>query len=157
MPAVRDVAVVDPGSGWTCRESIPGQGGYNHVEGSEHRQQAQVVEEAAGPAVCEDERHTFTRLRTLMHEVDALPREVAERVQFPLPGTPVELMGPVRNEAPQPVQFGALFPPYAGNLVGPSCLAQPCPQIVEHLIRDVNPKRFHYNNSLLAATCGQLK
>src|SRR5215467_14103515 len=86
-----------------------------------------------------------------MHEVDALPREVAERVQFPLPGTPVELMGPVRNEAPQPVQFGALFPPYAGNLVGPSCLVQPCPQIVEHLIRNVNPKRLHYNNSLLAA------
>src|SRR6516225_6053818 len=91
-----------------------------------------------------------------MHEVDALPREVAERVQFPLPGTPVELMGPVRNEAPQPVQFGALFPPYAGNLVGPSCLVQPCPQIVEHLIRDVNPKRFHYNNSLFAMACCQL-
>ena len=31
-------------------------------------------------------------------------------------------------------------------LVGPSCLAQPCPQIIEHLIRDVNPKWFHYNN-----------
>jgi hypothetical protein len=33
---------------------------------------------------------------------------------------------------------------------------QPCPQIVEHLVRDVNPKRFHYNNSLLAIACGQL-
>jgi hypothetical protein len=28
-------------------------------------------------------------------------------------------------------------------------MAQPCPQIVEHLIRDMNPKRFHYNKSLL--------
>ena len=91
-----------------------------------------------------------------MHEVDALPGEVVERVELPLPGTPVELMGPVGNEALQPVQFGALFPPYARYLVGPSCVAQPCPQIVEHLIRDVNPKRFHYNKSLLAMACGQL-
>jgi hypothetical protein len=35
-------------------------------------------------------------------------------------------------------------------------MVQPCPQIVEHLIRDVNPKRFHYNNSLSAMACGQL-
>jgi hypothetical protein len=34
-------------------------------------------------------------------------------------------------------------------------MAQPCPQIVKHLIRDVNPKRFHYNNSLLAIASGQ--
>ena len=91
-----------------------------------------------------------------MHEVDALPSEVIERVKLPLPGTPVELMGPVRNEAPQPVEFGALLPPYPGYLVGPSCMVQPCPQIVEHLIRDVNPKRFHYNNSFLHMTCCQL-
>ena len=91
-----------------------------------------------------------------MHEVDALPDEVVERVELPLPGTPVELMGPVGNEAPQPVEFGALFPPYAGYLVGRLGMVQPCPQIVEHLIRDVNPKRFHYNDSLLAMPCGQL-
>jgi hypothetical protein len=29
-------------------------------------------------------------------------------------------------------------------------MPQRCPQIVEHLIRDMNPKRFHYNKSLLA-------
>jgi hypothetical protein len=34
-------------------------------------------------------------------------------------------------------------------------MAQPCPEIVEHLIRDMNPKRLHYNNSLLAMACGQ--
>ena len=59
-------------------------------------------------------------------------------------------MGPVGHEALQPVQLGALFPAYAGYLIGPSRMAQPCPQIVEHLIRDMNPKRFHYNKSLLA-------
>jgi hypothetical protein len=91
-----------------------------------------------------------------MHEVDAFPDEVVERVEFPLPGTPVELMNPVGNEVSQPVQFGALFPAYAGYLVGPSCMVQPRPQIVEHFIRDVNPKRFHYNNSLLAIACGHL-
>jgi hypothetical protein len=35
-------------------------------------------------------------------------------------------------------------------------MAQPRPEIVEHLIRDLNPKRFHYNNFLLAMACGQL-
>jgi hypothetical protein len=34
-------------------------------------------------------------------------------------------------------------------------MAQPCSQIVEHLIRDMNPKRFHYNNSLLAMAGSQ--
>src|SRR5215831_7061752 len=156
VPTFRDVPVVDADLGWTRRESIPRQGGYNHVEVFEHRQQVHVVEEAAGPAVCEDERHTLTRCGALMHEVDALPGEVVEHVELPLPSPTVELLGPTGNEAPQPVQFGALFPPYAGYLVGPSRMAQPCPQIVEHLIRDVNPKRFHYNNSLLPMACGHL-
>ena len=85
-----------------------------------------------------------------MHEVDALPGEVVERVEPPLPGTPVELIGPVGYMALQPVQLGALFPPYARYLVGPSRTAQPYPQIVEHVIRDMNPKWFHYDNSTLA-------
>jgi len=29
-------------------------------------------------------------------------------------------------------------------------MAQPCPQIIEDLIRDVNPKWFHYNSPILA-------
>ena len=36
-------------------------------------------------------------------------------------------------------------------------MAQPCQQIIEHLIRDVNPKWFHYNYPpLLALASGQL-
>jgi hypothetical protein len=35
-------------------------------------------------------------------------------------------------------------------------MAQPCPQIIEHLVRDVSPKWFHYNNPLLATASGQL-
>src|SRR5258708_2697240 len=35
-------------------------------------------------------------------------------------------------------------------------MLQPCPQIIELLIRDVNPKWFHYNNPLLAIASGQL-
>jgi hypothetical protein len=34
-------------------------------------------------------------------------------------------------------------------------MAQPCPQIVEHLIRDLNSKRFHYKSSLLAMASGK--
>jgi hypothetical protein len=35
-------------------------------------------------------------------------------------------------------------------------MAQPCPQIIEHLIRDVNPKWFHDNKPILAIASGQL-
>jgi hypothetical protein len=31
-------------------------------------------------------------------------------------------------------------------------MAQSCLQIVEHLIRDMNPKRFHYKNLLAMAS-----
>ena len=81
---------------------------------------------------------------------------MVERVELSLPGTPVELIGPVGNEAPQPAQFGALFPSYARYLVGPSSIAQPCPQIIEHLVRDMNPKWFQLQFLLLAIASGQL-
>src|SRR5580658_2736008 len=95
VPALRDVPIVDADLGWTRRETIPGQGGYDHVEVLEHRQHLHVIEETAGPDVRENERHTPTRCRTLVHKVDALPGEVVERVEPPLPATPVELVGPV--------------------------------------------------------------
>ncbi len=53
------------------------------------------------------------------------PGEVVERVELPLPSTPVELIGPEGDEALQPVQLRALLPAYVGNLVGPSRMAQP--------------------------------
>jgi len=91
-----------------------------------------------------------------VHEVDAVPCELVERVELALPSTPVELMRPVGHEAPQPVQLGALLPAYAGHLIGPSRMAQPYPQIVEYLIRDMNPKRFHYTLLAMASrTPGQ--
>ena len=34
---------------------------------------------------------------------------------------------------------------YVVYLVGPSRMSQSFPQIVEHFIRDMNSKRFHYN------------
>ncbi len=40
-----------------------------------------------------------------------------------------------------------LFPACTGYLDGPSRLAQPCPQVVERLTRDINPKRFQGNTS----------
>src|SRR4029077_10211354 len=143
------VPVVDPDLGWARRESVPGQRGHDHVEVLEHRQHVQVVEETAGPAVCEDKRHTAAGCGALVHEVDAVPSELVECVELALPGTPVELIGPVGHKAPQPVQLSSLSPAYAGYLVGPSCMAQPCPQIIEHLDCNMNPKRLHYNNSVL--------
>src|SRR5271157_1209443 len=150
VPALRDVLVIDADLGWAQRESIAGQGGHDHVEVLKHRQHVHVVEETARPAVREDEGHASAGRGTLVYEVDAFPCEMVKGVELALPSTPVELIGPVGHEALQPDQLGALFPSYAGYLVGPSRMAQPCPQIVKHLICDMNPKRFHCNNSLLA-------
>jgi hypothetical protein len=35
-------------------------------------------------------------------------------------------------------------------------MAQPFPQVIEHLTRDVNPKWFHCNNPISAIASGQL-
>src|SRR5215472_2484667 len=150
MPALRNIPVVDADLGWAGRECIPGQRRNNHVEVLQHRQHFQVVKETARPAVREDERHTKAGCGALVHEMDAVPNELVERVELAFPGTPVELIGPVGCEVPQPVQLSALPPAYAAYLLGPSCMAQPCAQVVEYLIRNMNPKRLHYNNALLA-------
>src|ERR1700723_1800406 len=60
VPALRDVSVVDADLGWTRRETIPRQRGYDHVEELEHRQHLDVIKETAGPAVGENEWHTST-------------------------------------------------------------------------------------------------
>src|SRR5215472_1890425 len=150
MPALRNIPVVDADLRWAGRESIPGQRRNDHVEVLQHRQQFQIVKESAWPAVREDERHTKAGCGALVHKMDAVPSELVEGVELALPGMPVELTGPVGREAPQPVQLSSLSPAYAGYLVGPSCMAQPCPQVVEHLVCNMNPKRLHYNNVLLA-------
>ena len=143
MPALRDVAIIDTDHGWTWRKSISGQRRYDYVEVAEHRQHVHIVEETARPAVCEDERHTPARCRTLVHKVDALPGEVMERIESRFPRTPVELIGPIRDEVSQPVQLSALLPAYTGYLVWPSRAVQPSSQIVKRFICDLNLKRFH--------------
>ena len=75
----------------------------------------------------EDERYALAGDGTLVDEVYALPDEVIESVEPPLPGTPVELIGPVRHTALQPVQLGALFPTYIWDLVWPSGMTQTHP------------------------------
>src|SRR5437868_15036576 len=100
MPALRDVAIIDADLRWTRRKSISGQGRYDDVEVAEHRQHVHIVEEAARPAVRQDERHPLAGCRTLAHEVDVLPSEVVERVESRFPGTRVELIGPIRDKVP---------------------------------------------------------
>jgi hypothetical protein len=56
MPALRDVPIVDADLVRAGRESIAGQGGYDQIEVFEQGQHTDKIEEAAGPAVCEDER-----------------------------------------------------------------------------------------------------
>jgi hypothetical protein len=104
MPALRNVSVVDADLGWARRESIPWQGGHDHVEVLEHRQNVQVVEETAGPAVREDEWHTTTGCGA--GAVSCRPKWVVD-AWLALPGTPLELIGPVGHEVPQPVQLSA--------------------------------------------------
>src|SRR5260221_8430543 len=95
VPAMRDVPVVDADFEWARRKSIPWQRGHDHVEVLKHRQHFQIVEETAGPAVREDERHTTAGRGALVHEVDALPSELLQRVELALPNTPVKIIGPV--------------------------------------------------------------
>src|SRR5262245_60197847 len=123
VPALRDVPVVDANLAWARRESIPWQGGHDHVEVLEHRQHVQVVEETAGPSVREDEWHTRAGRSALVHEVDTLPCQLVEGVELALPSAPVKLIGPVGHEVPQPVQLSALSPANASYLIGPSCIA----------------------------------
>src|SRR5205823_4224284 len=149
MPALRNVAIIDADLGWTRRKSISGQGRYDYVEVAEHRQHVHIVEETTRPPVREDERHPLAGCRTLAHEVDVLPSKVVERVESRLPGTPVELIGPIRDKVPEPVQLSALFPANAWYLVWPSRAAQPCPQIVKRFVRDMNLKRFQSTTPLI--------
>src|ERR1700685_4352095 len=58
VPELRDVPVVDADLGWARRETIAGQGGYDHVKVHKQWQHVHVIEETAGPAVRENERHT---------------------------------------------------------------------------------------------------
>jgi hypothetical protein len=78
-----------------------------------------------------------------MHEVNAIPGEMIQGIQLVFPGTPIEPISPVRHQALQPLEVSPLLPADAGHLVGPPRTAQPCPQIIKHFIRNVNPKWFH--------------
>src|ERR1035441_258854 len=73
VPALRDVPVVNADFGWTRRKTIPRQGGYDHVKVLEHRQHVHVVEETAGPAVRENERHTPWRPASMEPGVEEDP------------------------------------------------------------------------------------
>src|SRR5262249_58157720 len=99
---------------------------------------------AAGPAVREDERHAPAGCRALVHKMDALPLEMMEGVKPRLPGAPIELIfiGPIGDEALQPLQLSSLLPADAGHLVWPSRTPQSRAEVVKGFIRDVNAKWF---------------
>ncbi len=155
VPALGHVSVVDANLGRARRKAISGQGRHDHVELFKHWQHVDIVEKTAGPAVCEDQRHAPAGCRALVNEMDAFPGEVVERIELPFPGPPIERISPVRYEVPQPVLLGALFPADTGYLIGPSGLAQPYPQIIEDLIRDMDLKRLHRLDRKLADGIGQ--
>src|SRR5262245_58162772 len=91
VPALCDVPVVDADLGWARRESIPWQGGHNHVEVLEHRQHVHVVEETAGPAVREYEWHTIAGYGALVLEDDAVMCELDEDDENYAPSHSVQL------------------------------------------------------------------
>src|SRR5262249_21737658 len=112
-----------------------------------HRQHVDVIEEAAGPAMRQDQWRTAAGRCTLMNEMDAFPSELIESVEPLLPHAPIKLIRPVGDNAPQPLQLRALPPLDAGNLIGPPGTAQAHAQIVEHLILDMNAKWFQHENA----------
>jgi hypothetical protein len=81
-----------------------------------------VLDEAARPAVREDQRDRIRPTTALVHEVDAetvdVGPEVREPVELAFPRPPVEFRTPVRDQVTQIGQVGAVGPARPVDRVG---------------------------------------
>ena len=118
----------------------------------ERPHQPQVLDEAVGPPVRQDQRDGVRLGGAHVHEMDALPIDVGGElgvlVQFRLLRPPVERRTPVLDQIPDVGDRHAVLPPgrggcagaagddlLLGQLIGPTGTAQPLGQIVEVRLR----------------------
>ena len=89
---------------------------------------------------------TAAAVGPLVYEVDPNPiqvrPEVLVAVQFPLPGSPVKTIYPVRQQSPQEAELGALPPVRPRNLVRPAGGADPLPEVGQYRLVDRDPERL---------------
>jgi hypothetical protein len=115
----------------------------------EQRQERELLDEGARPAVDEQDRESRTARRPLVHEVDPEPAdvrlEVRQRVELALVRSPVEAVGPVRHQRSQRLALRSLLPSGVVHLIGPAGVAQPPSQVGEHRVLDADRERSRGN------------
>jgi hypothetical protein len=93
------------------------------------------------PAMDEEERKWVRADPWLVDEVEVDPverhPELSERVQLRLLRPPVEAVSPALRQAPHEREARAVLPPRPGDLVGPPGARQPLPQVVQHVVVDI--------------------
>ena len=138
-------------------EAEAGHRRHDHVEGvggvaavrprvGEERDQLEHLDEGAGPAVGDEQRHRRRPPPALVDHVDAGavdPRaEVRHRIHRPLDGAPVEAGPPVPDQLAHVGEARAIVPARALHLVRPARSREPLPQIVEARLRHVHHVRL---------------
>src|ERR1700688_370319 len=92
-----------------------------------------VLDERARPTVSEYQRNATTAWRSCVHEVDANAIDLdAELRQFPeslLLSAPVESLGPIVHQIPQPFEIRPLRPWSAGCAIRPTRVPNACLKI----------------------------
>jgi hypothetical protein len=145
VPEPRDLGAVDAGARRACGEAVTGQRGDHHVVLGQPVEQRQQFDERARPAVGQDQRYAGAAALAV-HEVDPgavdVGEEVLVAVEVPLGGAPVVPVRPVRQHRAQVAEVGALAPRGSGRRIGPAGVADPCPQVVEDGVRDVDRERL---------------
>ena len=118
---------------------------------SQQRRQLEQFSKRARPPVREYQRERIGALTPLMHEMDSLATDVgcelSEGIQVPLLSPPVERARPVGHQLLQVTDVSTGRPARVGQRPRPSGAAQPRPQIVQDLGRDLDRKglRAHHH------------
>src|SRR5215208_5863080 len=84
-------------------------------------------------------------------EIDPVERrlELIERVQLCLLSPPVEAVEPTLGEAPHEREVRPVLPSGLRDLVGPTGALQPLPQVVQHVVVDIETVRLRLEGNHL--------
>ena len=123
--------------------------------------EGQRLDEGARPPVGEHQRGLGSASSggTVVHEMEAHPVDVGqavfEPVEPPLPGTPVEPVGPVLEQSSEVVQVDALRPRLSRRRIGPARAPDPLAQVVEHGVRHRDLEGFDLHLGMLVPAPAQ--
>ncbi len=144
-------------AGQRRRDDVEGVGGVAAVARGVRQWPNDLVhlEEGAGPAVGDHQRHGVGTLALDVDEVDAetvdVGLELRKLVEHPLVGAPVVDVAPVLAQLLDISEVRAVVPARSRNLVGPARLFEAALQVGQVLIGDVDGERRDRHGSLLQA------